>query len=608
MTRFITGLLALAVAAPAMAAEVGLGEGHWRLAQKPSATAEFVVFLLKVEKKDGKLVAEVADAPNKSIAKLDSFKSEGNKVVVVVAMGANKLTFEGTIDAKDANKDAKIVRGSYGDDRRAVRGVLILQDKEKLPTAVEITQAQPKAPEPMLAAQKLSNAPFTLQFQAQRTNDANEKAELLAKAKEARKEADEKVPGLYRQVVEKHADSPYAIDAATQLLRGAAKAKASAEDVAKWVKLIDKDAATYGDRLARETALANAELLVGQKGYELIALAEATTGSGGMTEKSPLAVQSRILKTLKAAQAGAGKDQDARATDTRLVKVEAALDAEYVKTVPPFKPEKFAGRKDKEANRVAVMELFTGATCPPCVAADVAFDALEASYESKDLVLIQYHMHIPGPDTLTNPDTVARWDYYRAKLPENMRGVPSALFNGKPFEKLDTDQTHGGGGPMANSENKFKQYRAVIDPLLESASDVKLTGTAKRSGDKISAVVGVEVKEPGENIQLRVLLIEEKVKYAGSNGIRFHHQVVRALPGGPAGTTITGNGLKKSVDVDLAEIRKGLTKYLDDFAADRPFPNPDRPMEFSHLKIIALVQNDMTAEILNAAEFPVEGK
>jgi len=600
MTRFITGLLALILAAPAMAAEVGLSEGHWRLAQKPSATAEFVVFLLKVEKKDDKLTAEVADAPNKSIAKLDSFKTEGNKVVVVVAMGTNKLTFEGTFDPKDANKDAKVVRGSYGDDKRAVRGVLILQDKEKLPTAVEITQAQPKAPEPMLAAQKLSNAPFTLQFQAQRTNDANEKAELLAKAKEARKEADEKVPGLYRQVVDKHADSPYAIDAATQLLRGAAKAKASAEDVAKWVKLIDKDAATYGDRLARDTALTNAEILVGQKGYELIALAEATTGSDGMTEKSPLAVQSRILKTLKAAQAGAGKDQDARATDTRLVKVEAALDAEYVKTVPPFKPEKFAGRKDKEANRVAVMELFTGATCPPCVAADAAFDALMMAYQPKELVLIQYHMHIPGPDTLTNPDTIARWDYYRGKFPEEMRGVPSSLFNGKP--------KHGGGGGMGNSEMKFKQYTETINELLENKSDVTFTGAAKRTGDKIRADVGVEVKEPAENLKLRVLLVEEKVKYAGSNGMRFHHQVVRALPGGTTGTTLTEKNVNKSFELDLVTIRKDLTKYLEDFAADRPFPNPDRPMEFSHLKIIALVQNDTTAEILNAAEFPVEGK
>ena len=60
----------------------------------------------------------------------------------------------------------------------------------------------------------------------------------------------------------------------------------------------------------------------------------------------------------------------------------------------------------KDANKVAVLELFTGAQCPPCVAADVAFDALEKSYKHTDLILLQYHMHIPGPDPLTNPDTM----------------------------------------------------------------------------------------------------------------------------------------------------------------------------------------------------------
>src|SRR5262249_44678338 len=146
-------------------------------------------------------------------------------------------------------------------------------------------------------------------------------------------------------------------------------------------------------------------------------------------------------------------------------------------------------RKDKDANRVAVMELFTGATCPPCVAADAAFDALKMSYQPKDLVLIQYHMHIPAPDTLTNPDTIARWNYYSGKFAAEMRGVPSALFNGKPFGKYDNDPTHGGGGAMSNAENKFGQYRNVIDPLLEEKSALKISGTAKRAGDKINISV-----------------------------------------------------------------------------------------------------------------------
>src|SRR4029077_3275217 len=111
--------VALVLAAPAIGAE--LAEGHWRLAQTPSANFDVSVFLLKVEKKDGKTVGEVADLPARSTAKLDSFKVEGDKVVVVVAIGINKLTFEGTIDPKDE----KVVWGSYGDDRRISRALLV---------------------------------------------------------------------------------------------------------------------------------------------------------------------------------------------------------------------------------------------------------------------------------------------------------------------------------------------------------------------------------------------------------------------------------------------------------------------------------------------------
>ena len=53
-------------------------------------------------------------------------------------------------------------------------------------------------------------------------------------------------------------------------------------------------------------------------------------------------------------------------------------------------------------------------------------------------------------------------------------------------------------------------------------------------------------------------------------------------------------------------MKKGLTKYLDDFATTRPFPNTDRPMDLKHLKVIALVQDDESLEILNAMQFDVK--
>ena len=47
-------------------------------------------------------------------------------------------------------------------------------------------------------------------------------------------------------------------------------------------------------------------------------------------------------------------------------------DAEYLRAFPPLKVEPFAG--SKKDNRTVLVELFTGAQCPPCVAADIAFE------------------------------------------------------------------------------------------------------------------------------------------------------------------------------------------------------------------------------------------
>jgi hypothetical protein len=55
--------------------------------------------------------------------------------------------------------------------------------------------------------------------------------------------------------------------------------------------------------------------------------------------------------------------------------------------------------------------------------------------------------------------------------------------------------------------------------------------------------------------------------------------------------------------VNLDELKKSLVKYLDEFVERRgPFPKPQRPLALKNLKVIALVQNDKTGEILQAAQ------
>jgi hypothetical protein len=203
-------------------------------------------------------------------------------------------------------------------------------------------------------------------------------------------------------------------------------------------------------------------------------------------------------------------------------------------------------------------------------------------------------MHIPGPDPLTNSDTEARWKYYG-----NLRGTPSTLFNGKVGA--------GGGGPMAGAEGKFKQYKDLIDPLLEESATLKIGGSVSSKGDTIAVKVEVsDVKDPSDNLKLRILLVEETIKYVGGNGLRFHHQVVRDFPGGVEGTVVKDKSVSKSVEVDLAALRKKLTGYLDDYSKENGNIFSDRPLALKHLRVIALVQSDSSKEILQAIQLEVQ--
>ena len=73
------------------------------------------------------------------------------------------------------------------------------------------------------------------------------------------------------------------------------------------------------------------------------------------------------------------------------------------------------------------------------------------------------------------------------------------------------------------------------------------------------------------------------------------------------GKAITDRKLTTTASVDLPELRKTLTSYLDTFVATKgPFPRQIRPMDMRDLRVVAFVQDDETNEILNAVQVGVE--
>jgi hypothetical protein len=577
------GLLLAPASAPAATPPKA---GTYELAML-SPTGGMIYALVKITPKgdglDGVLVA-----PNLPGLELKRTTLDGETLRIVLNVRGGDLTFEGLVP----QAGAETILGTFDPNGRLTPARLKITDKTEL-TAANM-RVPIDLPESMRKAQTLSTKGLLLRARAQRAQDADEKARLLKEAAEAEKEARAEVPKLYREVVEKHPDSPAASLAAQNLIRQAGKNKDDADQVRGWAALLLKAAQPYGPRYEQEVTTQIAELLAPQDAYAALALEYAQRAEKRLTAKDSLEQQARVLSLLAMAQKKAGMAAEAEQTSTRLAKIETEMDREYLAKMPPFKPETYAGRK-AQSDRTVVMELFTGAECPPCVAADVAFDALEKTYKPAEVVLIQYHLHIPGPDPLTSATTEARAKYYSAN------STPNTFFNGK--------KEAGGGGGLGAAENKYKQYCGIIDPMLEQPTKAAVSVGATRQGDTVNIQAEVSnLASPCEDTKLRLLLVEEKVRFVGGNKLRFHHMVVRAMPGGADGVALTQKDSKHTATVNLAELRQELGKYLDDYAAEkRPFPRAGRPMEMKHLKVIALVQDDKTKEVIQAAVAEVGG-
>jgi hypothetical protein len=369
---------------------------------------------------------------------------------------------------------------------------------------------------------------------------------------------------------------------ALSLLEQAAAHKAKPEEVRSWADRAYKAAEPYGARIQSEVVLDCADSLSKQEGYAEVALNLARRAERNLEPNADPERAGRTLEVLASALKSAGKADEMKEIDARLAKL---LDVT---------PKPYAGRKAK-SDRVVLVELFTGAQCPPCYAADKAFDALGKTYKPEDVVLLEYHEHIPRPDPLTIPAGEARFQYY---FPDE-GGTPSCLFNGKPGAE--------GGGHYSGGE-KYKDYMAAIDPLLETPAKAALKVSASRAGNKINITAEAsDVASPGEQVRLRLALVEAEIDYKGTNGIPSYRHVVRDMPGGPDGFAVKEKTAKQAVSVDLDELKKELQKYQDGLKKRNvTFPGKVPEMEFKNLRVVAFLQNDRSKEVLQAAQVDVK--
>ena len=280
--------------------------------------------------------------------------------------------------------------------------------------------------------------------------------------------------------------------------------------------------------------------------------------------------------------------------------LEEKLDAIYLARPKPFDPGHYAAT-GKESGRVVLAELFTGSECPPCVAADQAFDGLGERYDRNTVAILVYHLHIPGPDPMTNPDTERRAKYYQ------VGSTPTAVVDGLDIRT--------GGGSTAQAAMVFNDYNKRIEPRIAKLPEATFSNIqAKVEGQTVSVSGEVELGPEGtgnsERVRIRIALVQEVIRYTGGNGVRFHNFVVRKLMGSPEGMALGETGAKtrfsesENIQTLGDSYREYLTKYENEIAEKRrpgfKFPEKLDRIDPARLVIVAFLQDDVTKEILQA--------
>lgn len=273
--------------------------------------------------------------------------------------------------------------------------------------------------------------------------------------------------------------------------------------------------------------------------------------------------------------------------------LEAMLDTEYHKRFPnpvhvsAYKPT--ASRTE----RVVLAEVFTGSGCPPCAGADIAFDAAMERYARQDLAVVMYHLHIPRPDPMTNPDTQARAKNY------SVNAVPSFAIDGKKTL---------GGGSRDMAPGVYERFNKDLEKELETAAEARVKVDAGLNGGNVKVSAAVDgVKSDSTDLKVQILLVEKEIRHLGENGVRYHPMVVRAIAGEKAeGFTLQPKG-KGTFDAafDLDAVSKALKAHLDDFETKRgggfKFSAKRDQINRADLAVVVFVQDDKTKHILQAA-------
>ncbi len=260
--------------------------------------------------------------------------------------------------------------------------------------------------------------------------------------------------------------------------------------------------------------------------------------------------------------------------------------------VPALHPIPREPDEVQKTGRVVLAELFTGAMCPPCAAADVAFDALGEFFDADEVVLLQWHLPIPAPEPLVSQVALDRAQQ------KGVRGTPTAVFGGTA--------AISGGGKADQAPNVFAKYRDAVEPLLAAPQQIELVGDARVEGRALRLTAFARVSDPGD-LRLHAILTEDTLVFPGRNGILFHHHVARAriTPADGVPIELAMEDLPFEGNVSLRDVEADLDMVVASLERRGPFRI--RPVEPARdaLHVVLFVEDPASGQVVQAASVRV---
>ena len=210
-------------------------------------------------------------------------------------------------------------------------------------------------------------------------------------------------------------------------------------------------------------------------------------------------------------------------------------------------PASAAPEPTATTTRTVLIEMFTGAACPPCVNPDHALDDMGDDYTRGELTILVYHRSIPAADILETTETSARHSWYIT--PGNGASTPNMWVDGIIVRA-------GGFSTQQDGYNWFTtQYNTRV--AKDSQLDIEVDGTISQGKNGQVWVNVTKLEEPSlSNLYLHVVVYRKEYgPYNGGNGIQQHRYVVRDMLTGAQGASFdfsTGDTQSFDYQFDLS--------------------------------------------------------